>query len=224
MSDEDRQNEPGDRQELVDQANAALDHIEKTPGAWMTVIDAYAAGRNLAMVRSGSNAPIGKGYAIAFRQWAERTGFNMHKIDEQTRTVMGKISDDRAEFDEWYRTLTPSQRQMWNHPRTLQRHFAASQREPKKTPGNASKDTLKDELRRTQAELAVLRAEKEKDLRGKVLLVDLAEDTVPQIVKTMMSEPKALRDPRKMAELGTELNRAARAALKRRADELNRKS
>ena len=66
------------------------------------------------------------------------------------------------------------------------------------------------------------RAEKEKDLRGKILLVDLAEDSVPSIVKTMMSNPKALRDPRKMAALGTELNRAARAALKRRADELKK--
>ena len=123
---------------------------------------------------------------------------------------MGKIIDNRADFNEWLKTLQPSQRQMWNHPRTLQRHFAAAMRGPKKTAANATKDTLKDELRKAYAELAVLRAEKEKDLRGKILLVDLAEDTVPSIVKTMMSNPKALRDPRKMADLGSELRRAAR--------------
>src|SRR4051794_22558465 len=87
MSDAHSTNEPGDQQELVDRANAALEHIEQTPAAWRTVIDAYAAGRSLAMLRSGSNVPIGKGYSIAFRQWAERTRFNMKKIDETTRTA-----------------------------------------------------------------------------------------------------------------------------------------
>ena len=221
MNDQ-QKNEPGDQQQLVDQANAALEHIDKTPDAWLTVIDAYAAGRNLAMVRSGSNRPIGRGYGIAFNQWVARTGFDMKKIDEQTRTAMGKIIDDRTGFDEWLKTLTPSQRQMWNHPRTLLRHFEQSRRDPKKTLARASKDTLKDDLRKALAELAVLRAEKGKGASN-ALLIDLDKDRVDDIVETIMAQPKALRDPRKIQDIGKALTKAAGAALRRRADELNNK-
>lgn len=220
MSDDDkkddRKNEPGDRQDLVDEANAALEHIEATPGKWFTVIDCYEHGRSLAMVRSGSNTPHGKGYAIALRQWAERTGFNLSRIDEQARASMGKIIDDRAAFDDWYKSLMPSQRQMWNHPRTLLRHFEKSKRAPKVVTSKTPKDELRDENCKLRAELAVLEA-----VHGKAadtgLLVDLDKDSADDIVEVMMQHPKALRDPRKLAEIGRKLAGKAQAALKRKA-------
>lgn len=203
-------NEPGDQQELVNRANAALEHIAATPAAWITVIDAYAAGRSIGMVRSGSNKPSGKGYVLAFNSWVARTGFNMKRADDQTRHAMGKIIDNRAAFDDWLKTLTPSQRQLWTHPRTLERHFAASRRESKPAKTKAG---LEEQVRGLTAKVDVLTAEK---LDSSVVF-NLAGDKVDEIVAAIMAQPAALRNERKMADIGRKLAKVAEAALRRRA-------
>jgi hypothetical protein len=111
---------------------------------------------------------------------------------------MGHIMDDYEAFAAWRATLAKNQREQWNLPRIMWRRFAAAR---KSVPKNA---VAKPQARAKAVELKVenelLKAKLAKVQDGQ-LLVDLAHDDSATIVRALVHDPAAKRNPKNVARL-----------------------
>jgi hypothetical protein len=158
-------------------------------------------GRNKAMLRAGTNEPIGARYIKAFSEWMAVYPW-IGDIDKATRTHAMWCVDHGDELAKLRENMGLTQRLAANHPTTMRRKWDKSQKEVDKAPTakkESRADVIQRELEATAAERDKWRHKAEKD--GS--LFDLKNDRPKDIAAIMfqnMSVPrvreviKALQD------------------------------
>ena len=100
---------------LIAVRTRTLDHWIAAGAAWETLQQA-------AMHRSSSNHPTGGRYAKAYRllehPWPE-----LSRIDKATRSDAIWLFRNEELVKSWLMTLTRKERDQWNHPTTVRRHY-----------------------------------------------------------------------------------------------------
>ena len=159
-------------------------------------------GRNKAMLRAGTNEPIGARYIKAFSEWMAAYAW-IGDIDKATRTHAMWAVDHAEELAKLRENMGLTQRLACNHPTTMRRKWDKAQKEIDKPPSTEKKESrstaLERELEAVAAERDKWRHKAEKD--GS--LFDLKNDRPKDIAAIMfqnMSLPrvrevvKALQD------------------------------
>src|SRR5262249_22742346 len=77
--------------------------------SWKRIGAALAIGRAWALETSGSNAPIGRRYSVAFNTWAAKHCFDA--MDASLRSAALEMHQHVGEIETWRATLTDKQRQ-----------------------------------------------------------------------------------------------------------------
>jgi hypothetical protein len=189
-----------DNQNLVHRANEALRRVATTGEDWLVVAQAYQHGRRLAMTLANANQPVGKAYNKAFSDWCKRTRFDLDSVNAQTRTAMGHIMDNLTAFNTWRTTLTRNKLELWNHPCTMWRHFAAMNRTGQTKANAEARPSARAKTSDLRVENEVLKAKLAKAQDGQ-LLVDLAHDDPATIVRALVHDSAAQRNPKGVARL-----------------------
>ena len=103
---------------IIERGRASLAQIERGHWLdWRNVIEALAAGRTIALLAAGTNAPQGRRYRETMGRWLRCHGFDrIHKAD---RARLLKVADNLTAIDEWRNGLPPEEQLRLNHPRTV---------------------------------------------------------------------------------------------------------
>ena len=96
---------------------------------WRYLATGFSEGRRYAMKRAGTNRPEGKNYSREFSEWMGARVWT-REVDKPPRAALLWYADNSAAVEAWLATLALNQRQKWNHPHTLRKHFEAAQRPP----------------------------------------------------------------------------------------------
>jgi hypothetical protein len=122
-------------------------------------------GRNKAMLRAGTNEPIGARYIKAFSEWMALYAW-IGDIDKATRTHAMWCVDHLEELAKLRENMGLTQRMTCNHPTTMRRRWDKSQKEVDKAPTakkESRADVIQRELEATAAERDKWRHKAEKD-------------------------------------------------------------
>jgi hypothetical protein len=168
---------------------------------WLKIGTFLNIGRNKAMLRAGTNEPIGARYIKAFSEWMAVYPW-IGEIDKATRTHARWCVDHSDDLARLRENMGLTQRLSCNHPTTMRRKWDKAQKEVDKAPTvkkESRADVIQRELEATAAERDKWRHKAEKD--GS--LFDLKNDRPKDIAAIMfqnMSVPrvreviKALQD------------------------------
>jgi hypothetical protein len=94
--------------------------------------EALLAGRTIAMRGAETNRPEGKGYNQLFSQWLARYGLS--EIDKSARAKLLYVMEHRGDIEDFRRGLPINVRMELNHPVSVLRRFAATNRVTKPKP------------------------------------------------------------------------------------------
>jgi hypothetical protein len=167
---------------------------------WIKIGTFLNIGRNKAMLRAGTNEPIGARYIKAFSEWMTTYAW-IGEIDKATRThAMWCVdhSDDLARLRE---NMGLTQRLSCNHPTTMRRKWDKANKETDKAPTEKKEPksaALERELEAVAAERDKWRHKAEKD--GS--LFDLKNDSTKIIASVIVQNmsPHRLRELMKALE------------------------
>ena len=158
---------------------------------WLKIGTFLNIGRNKAMLRAGTNEPIGARYIKAFSEWMAVYPW-IGDIDKATRIHAMWAVDHLDELLRLRENMGLTQRLTANHPTTMRRRWEKAQKEldkpkvEKKEPKSAA---LERELEAVAAERDKWKHKAEKD--GS--LFDLKQDTVKIIAATIASNMSIYR-------------------------------
>ena len=158
---------------------------------WLKIGTFLNIGRNKAMLRAGTNEPIGARYIKAFSEWMAVYPW-IGDIDKATRIHAMWAVDHLDELLRLRENMGLTQRLTANHPTTMRRRWDKAQKEldkpkvEKKEPKSAA---LERELEAVAAERDKWKHKAEKD--GS--LFDLKQDTVKIIAATIASNMSIFR-------------------------------
>jgi hypothetical protein len=169
-------------------------------------------GRNKAMLRAGTNEPIGARYIKAFSEWMAQYAW-IGEIDKATRThAMWCVdhSDDLARLRE---NMGLTQRLAANHPTTMRRKWDKANKEDK-----APSEKKETRAQKVERELEAVAAERDKwkreaekdgslfdlkqdkaDLIAKVIVAHVTPYKVGEILKALTAERDRLKAVKKQA-------------------------
>jgi hypothetical protein len=167
---------------------------------WLKVGVFLNIGRNKAMLRAGTNEPIGARYIKAFSEWMALYAW-IGDIDKATRTHAMWCVDHLEELAKLRENMGLTQRMTCNHPTTMRRRWDKSQKEVDKAPTakkESRADVIQRELEATAAERDKWRHKAEKD--GS--LFDLKNDSTKIIASVIVQNmsPHRLRELMKALE------------------------
>jgi hypothetical protein len=157
-------------------------------------------GRNKAMLRAGTNEPIGARYIKAFSEWMALYAW-IGDIDKATRTHAMWCVDHSDELAKLRENMGLTQRLSCNHPTTMRRRWDKASKEVDKAPTEKKEsraDVIQRELEATAAERDKWRHKAEKD--GS--LFDLKNDSTKIIASVIVQNmsPHRLRELMKALE------------------------
>ena len=114
---------PAEARAAIEAGEAALGDLrQNTFHRWYLVGGACFMLRNVALNRSGANAPAGKRYnqvyATLVHLWPE-----LAKLDKSARAHSIWLFSNSQAVESWLATLPRNQRDRWTHPRTIRNHF-----------------------------------------------------------------------------------------------------
>jgi hypothetical protein len=161
---------------------------------WLMIGIFLNIGRNKAMVRAGTNEPIGARYIKAFSEWMGSYAW-IGDIDKATRTHAMWCVDHVDELVRLRENMGLTQRLTANHPTTMRRRWEKAQKELDKPPA-AKKEpksaALERELEAVAAERDKWKHKAEKD--GS--LFDLKQDSTKIIASVIVANmsPHRLRE------------------------------
>lgn len=169
------------------EAAAAADRLKRGQSweDWLAIGTFLNIGRNKAMLRGGTNEPIGARYIKAFSEWMGSYSW-IGDIDKATRTHAMWCVDHLDELLRLRENMGLTQRLTANHPTTMRRRWEKAQKEldkPKADKKEPASKRLERELEAVAAERDKWRHKAEKD--GS--LFDLKQDTVKIIAATIAS-------------------------------------
>lgn len=146
-----------DRERISKQARAAWQRLKKERSwtDWLAVGEGLVMWRAEAMRDASVNAPVGKGYNMAF---AERLANNkLDDMDKGDRSRLFQCMDNIALIEDWRRTLPLTARLKLNHPSTVWRAWKRAM-EPEAAPTGEPKPTLRDSVANLSQDLEAQRA------------------------------------------------------------------
>ena len=157
-------------------------------------------GRNKAMLRAGTNEPIGARYIKAFSEWMAVYPW-IGEIDKATRTHAMWCVDHGDELAKLRENMGLTQRLAANHPTTMRRKWDKANKETDKVPTEKKEPksaALERELEAVAAERDKWRHKAEKD--GS--LFDLKNDSTKIIASVIVQNmsPHRLRELMKALE------------------------
>jgi hypothetical protein len=157
-------------------------------------------GRNKAMLRAGTNEPIGARYIKAFSEWMAVYAW-IGEIDKATRTHAMWCVDHGDELAKLRENMGLTQRLAANHPTTMRRKWDKANKETDKVPTEKKEPksaALERELEAVAAERDKWRHKAEKD--GS--LFDLKNDSTKIIASVIVQNmsPHRLRELMKALE------------------------
>jgi hypothetical protein len=155
---------------------------------WRYLATGFSEGRRWAMHRAGANRPEGKGYSRAFSEWMGARVWT-REVDKPTRAALLWYADNAPAVEAWFATIALNQRQKWNHPHTLRKHFEAAQRVP---VASKPRDQLTP-MQKAHKEIARLEEENTKLKRDRAQRdegssFDLNKDTAKDIAATIVGK------------------------------------
>lgn len=178
------------------EAAAAADRLKRGQSwdDWLKIGGFLNIGRNKAMLRAGTNEPIGARYIKAFSEWMGSYTW-IGDIDKATRTHAMWCVDHLDELLRLRENMGLTQRLTANHPTTMRRRWEKAQKEldkgptAKKVPKSAA---LERELEAVAAERDKWKHKAEKD--GS--LFDLKQDSTKIIASVIVANmsPHRLRE------------------------------
>ena len=169
---------------------------------WLKIGTFLNIGRNKAMLRAGTNEPIGARYIKAFSEWMGSYAW-IGDIDKATRTHSMWCVDHLDELAKLRENMGLTQRMTCNHPTTMRRRWDKAQKDGEKVAPAAGKkesraDVIQRELETVAAERDKWKHKAEKD--GS--LFDLKQDStkiIASVIAQNMS-PHRLRELMKALE------------------------
>jgi hypothetical protein len=169
---------------------------------WLKIGTFLNIGRNKAMLRAGTNEPIGARYIKAFSEWMSVYAW-IGDIDKATRVHAMWAVDHVDDLTRLRENMGLTQRLNCNHPTSMRRRWDKSQKEGEKAAPTAGKkesraDVIQRELEQVAAERDKWRHKAEKD--GS--LFDLKQDSTKIIASVIASNmsPHRLRELMKALE------------------------
>ena len=177
---------------------------------WLKIGTFLNIGRNKAMLRAGTNEPVGARYIKAFSEWMAVYSW-IGDIDKATRVHAMWAVDHLDDLTRLRENMGLTQRLACNHPTSMRRRWDKSQKEGEKVAPTAGKkesraDVIQRELEATAAERDKWKRKAEKD--GS--LFDIKNDSVKIIAQVMfqnMSVPR-IRELTKALQNETERRKA----------------
>lgn len=198
------------------EAEAAAKHLKggQQWGDWLAIGRLMVVGRNKAMLRGGTNEPIGARYNKAFGEWLDQRQW-LRDIDKATRTHAMWCVDHLDELLRLRENMGQTKRDAANHPTTMRRAWERLQKEGDKDPSAPKAETkaqkIERELEAMSAERDKWKREAEKDgslfdlkqdpagLIAKVIVAHVTPYKVGEILKALTAERDRLKAVRKQA-------------------------
>jgi hypothetical protein len=211
MSDEQNNFDSAFEEARAQEAAEAADRLKRGQSwdDWLKIGAFLNIGRNKAMLRAGTNEPIGARYIKAFSEWMAVYPW-IGDIDKATRVHAMWAVDHVDDLTRLRENMGLTQRLACNHPTSMRRRWDKSQKEidkPKTTEKKESKSAaLERELEAVAAERDKWKRKAEKD--GS--LFDIKNDSVKIIAQVMfqnMSVPR-IRELTKALQNETERRKA----------------
>lgn len=164
------------------EAEAAAKHLRDGQQweDWLAIGRLMQIGRNKAMLRAGTNDPVGARYNKAFGEWLDARQW-LRDIDKATRIHAMWCLDHLEELNRLRENMGQTKRDNANHPTTMRRAWDKWQREGEKADPKEKREprakVLERELEAIAAERDKWKHKAEKD--GS--LFDVKKDTAKQI-------------------------------------------
>jgi hypothetical protein len=201
--------------EIIEDGEAALTDLrENTVGRWYAVGAACFALRNVALNRSGANAPAGgrynREYSTLTHLWPQ-----LGKLDKATRSHAIWLYQNYEHVNAWLSTLPQNMRDLWVHPRTVRKHY--EKRHPHQEPDKPSKfkphprgkrrtwdaepigERTVEELKAMVRDLNEMVADRETEIAGLSLLVEQRDREIRQLRNHLAWEIAARKALEKVA-------------------------
>jgi hypothetical protein len=176
---------------------------------WLAIGRLMVIGRNKAMLRGGTNEPIGARYNKAFGEWLDARGW-LRSIDKATRSHAMWCVDHLPELLPLRENMGQTKRDNANHPTTMRRAWEKMQREGEKAPADKKEPTS----RRLEREIEALSAERDKwkhKAEKDGSLFDLKQDNVKIIAQTMAQNMSPYRYRELLKAMADEAERIKKA-------------
>lgn len=168
--------------QLEAKAQAAVLNLQKGQqwADWLVYGEYVAHGRNLCMLRAGSNEAIGSKYNRAMTGWLVEHAW-VCDIDKVSRSHAVWCWDNREALEKLRENMGLTQRQGKNHPTVMKRAFDKAQRESEK-PAKPKATNSKAELEQQVTLLTDERDKWKQKAESADTLFDLKTDPVKMIV------------------------------------------
>ena len=111
-------------------AAAAVASLNKsnTFDDWMAIGEGLRAGQEAAMAAAGVTKPYGASYNREHNAWLARNKWAQDKrLAHPTNSNAIWMADNKTAVEAWRATLTPEERDAFNHPGTVRREFRKAQ-------------------------------------------------------------------------------------------------
>lgn len=198
------------------EAEAAAKHLNEGQqwADWLAIGRLMVVGRNKAMLRGGTNEPIGAKYNKAFGEWLDARQW-LRDIDKATRSHAMWCIDHLDELTRLRQNMGATKRDNANHPTTMRRAWERLQKEGEKDPNAPKAETkaqkIERELEAMSAERDKWKREAEKDgslfdlkqdpagLIAKVIVAHVTPYKVGEILKALTAERDRLKAVKKQA-------------------------
>ena len=178
---------------------------------WLKIGTFLNIGRNKAMLRAGTNEPVGARYIKAFSEWMAVYSW-IGDIDKATRVHAMWAVDHIDDLTRLRENMGLTQRLACNHPTSMRRRWDKAQKEVDKAAPTAGKketraDVIQRELEQVAAERDKWRHKAEKD--GS--LFDLKQDSTKIIASVIVANmsPHRLRELHKALQAEIDRVKAA---------------
>jgi hypothetical protein len=151
---------------------------------WLAIGAFMVIGRNRAMLRAGTNEPIGARYNKAFGEWLDLRQW-LRDIDKATRSHAMWCADHVEELRRLRENMGQTLRDRSNHPTVMRRKWEASQKGEK-----AASEKKETKAQKVERELEAVTAERDKwkrEAERDGSLFDLKNDAAPLIAKVIVS-------------------------------------
>jgi hypothetical protein len=153
---------------------------------WLMIGIFLNIGRNKAMMRAGTNEPIGARYIKAFSEWMAQYEW-IGEIDKATRTHAMWCVDHVDELVRLRENMGLTQRLTANHPTTMRRRWEKAQKELDKPKAETRPETKAQKIERELEAMAADRDKWKREAEKDGSLFDLKQDPAGLIAKVIVA-------------------------------------
>lgn len=177
---------------------------------WLKIGGFLNIGRNKAMMRAGTNEPIGARYNKAFSEWMATYGW-IGDVDKATRIHAMWCVDHLEDLARLRENMGLTQRLTANHPTTMRRRWDKTQKELDKPKAETKPETKAQKIERELEAMSVERDKWRHKAEKDGSLFDLKQDSTKIIASVIVQNmsPHRLRELMKALEAETARLKAA---------------